>query len=138
MSSPQRLHGERSLSQRRGLVKSITSPRQLVESKGAPQSVPKFASENPQIRFRETTQKGLRKIKKQPSKKIDFVAAQAGMATTQKLNADKKHVAVAKAKAKDATSVSKQKEKKESVLMRKAHKPVVQKTLHRRRPTWKR
>ena len=42
----------------------------------------------------KTTQKGLRKNKKQPSKKIDFVAAQAGVATTQKLNADKKQDAV--------------------------------------------
>ncbi len=55
ISSSQRLHGERSLSQRRALAVSITSARQLVESKGAPQSIPKFASENPQIRFRETT-----------------------------------------------------------------------------------
>ena len=30
----------------------------------------------------KTTQKGLRKIKKQPSKKSDFVAAQAGVATS--------------------------------------------------------
>ena len=53
MSSPQRLHGERSSSQRRRLAKSMASPRQLVESKGALQSVPKCASENLLNRFRK-------------------------------------------------------------------------------------
>ena len=37
--SPQRLHGEPSLSQRRGLANSITSLRQLVEFKGAVQLI---------------------------------------------------------------------------------------------------
>jgi|GEM_PF-6137917 len=41
MVSPQRNYSEPSLSQRRALAVSITSPRQLVEFKGAVQSVPK-------------------------------------------------------------------------------------------------
>ena len=47
LPSPQRLHGEPSPSQRRRLAKSMTSLRQLVKFKGAVQSVPKFASDNP-------------------------------------------------------------------------------------------
>ena len=39
MSSPQRKYSEPSLSQRRALAISITSPRQLVESKGAVLSI---------------------------------------------------------------------------------------------------
>ena len=70
----------------------------------------------------KTTQKGLRKIKTQPSKKLSLVATQDGAVTKQKLIADKKR---------EAVSVSKQKEKQESVLKRRAHKPTTQKTLHR-------
>jgi hypothetical protein len=55
MPSPQRLHGERSLSKRRALGVSITSARQLVESKGTVQSVPKCASDNPLKRFSQST-----------------------------------------------------------------------------------
>ena len=54
MSSPQRLHGEPSLSQRRALAVSITSPRQLVESKGTVQSIPKCGSGNPQMWFSQS------------------------------------------------------------------------------------
>ena len=52
--SPQRLHGEPSLSNRRALAVSMTSPRQLVKSKGTLQSVHKFASNDPLKRFRES------------------------------------------------------------------------------------
>ena len=45
--SPQRLHGERSPSQRRALVIKTPSLRQLVESKGAVQSIHTFDAENP-------------------------------------------------------------------------------------------
>ena len=41
LPSPQRNYSEPSLSQRRALAISITSPRQLVKSKGTVQSVPK-------------------------------------------------------------------------------------------------
>ena len=49
--SPQRNYSERSLSQRRALAISITSPRQLVESKGAVQSIPTCASESAHMRL---------------------------------------------------------------------------------------
>ncbi len=45
--SPQRFYSEPSLSQRRALAVSITSLRQLVESKGTLQSVHKCDSDNP-------------------------------------------------------------------------------------------
>ena len=50
LSSPQRKYGEPSPSQRRRLVIETPSLRQLVESKGALQSIHKWASENPQKR----------------------------------------------------------------------------------------
>ena len=46
--SSQRLHGERSLSQRRTLAESMANARQLVESKGAVQSILTCDAENPQ------------------------------------------------------------------------------------------
>ena len=49
-SSPQRNDSERSPSQRRALVIETPSARQLVESKGALQSIHRWASENPQKR----------------------------------------------------------------------------------------
>ena len=49
--SPQRLHGEPSPSQRRAFAISITSLRQLVESKGAVQYIPKCTSDNPLKRY---------------------------------------------------------------------------------------
>ena len=45
--SPQRLHGERSPSQRRALVIKTPSLRQLVESEGAVQSIHTCDAENP-------------------------------------------------------------------------------------------
>ena len=45
--SPQQNYSEPSLSQRRRLAKSITSPRQLVEFKGEVQSIHKSPSDNP-------------------------------------------------------------------------------------------
>ena len=47
MPSPQRNYSEPSLSKRRALAETITSPRQLVKSKGTFQSTPKCASVNP-------------------------------------------------------------------------------------------
>ena len=51
MPSPQRWHGEPSPSQRRRLADSITSLRQLVESKGTLQSIQTCASDNPLKQF---------------------------------------------------------------------------------------
>ena len=55
MSSPQRLHGEPSLSQRRALAISMTSPRQLVKSKGAVQYIHTCSSDNPQKCFSKSS-----------------------------------------------------------------------------------
>ena len=55
MSSPQRLHGEPSPSKRRRLAVSMTSLRQLVESKGKLQSIPTCASDNPLKCFSQST-----------------------------------------------------------------------------------
>ena len=51
LPSPQHFHGEPSTSQRRGLGKSMTSPRQLVKSEGALRHIPIRVSENPLKRF---------------------------------------------------------------------------------------
>ena len=45
--SPQQNYSEGSLSQRRALAETITSPRQLVESKGTLQSIQTWGSDNP-------------------------------------------------------------------------------------------
>ena len=55
LPSPQLWYGEPSPSQRRRLAKSMTNLRQLVEFKGALQSVPKNASENPLKCFSQST-----------------------------------------------------------------------------------
>ena len=52
MPSPQRYHGEPSLSQCRRLAETITSARQLVESKGTVQSIHTSDSGNPHMRFK--------------------------------------------------------------------------------------
>ena len=52
MASPQRNYSEPSLSQRRRLAETITSPRQLVESKGAVQSIHTSCFGNPHMRFK--------------------------------------------------------------------------------------
>ena len=54
-----------------------------------------------------TTHDGLRKIKNQPSRKVDVAASQTDVATVQTASADKKRDAVEKAKAQAATAVSK-------------------------------
>ena len=64
-SSPQRLHGEPSPSQRRRLAKSMTNLRQLVKFKGAFQSIHKCASKNPIKRFSKV-EKIERKVDFQP------------------------------------------------------------------------
>ncbi len=51
MPSPHRFASEGSTSQRRGLGKSMTSPRQLVKSEGALRHIPIRVSENPLKRF---------------------------------------------------------------------------------------
>ena len=56
-SSPQRKYGEPSPSQRRRLAKSMTNLRQLVEFKGAFQSIHKCASKNPIKRFSKVEKK---------------------------------------------------------------------------------
>ena len=53
--SPQRYHAEPSPSRRRRLAKSMPSLRQLVESKGTLQSIPKFDSDYPRKRFSKST-----------------------------------------------------------------------------------
>ena len=53
--SPQRNYSEPSLSQRRALAVSITKARQLVESKGTPQSIHKCGSDNTLKRFSQST-----------------------------------------------------------------------------------
>ena len=58
MPSAQRCHSERSLSQRRALAKSMTSLRQLVESKGKLQSIPKLASQKAKKSFTHSTSSG--------------------------------------------------------------------------------
>ena len=64
LSRAQRNYSEGSLSQRRRLGKSMANLRQLVESKGAVQSVHKFASDNPHIRLAYAElQVGLRRAK---------------------------------------------------------------------------
>ena len=60
---------------------------------------------------------GLRKIKNQPSRKMDLGAAQSGAA-------DVKLEAVKKAKAQAAPSVAKAKDKREDAVKRMAHKPI--------------
>ena len=53
--SPQRYHGEPSPSQRRRLAETTTSARQLVESKGTPQSIHKCGSDNTLKRFSQSS-----------------------------------------------------------------------------------
>jgi hypothetical protein len=55
MPSPQRNYSEPSLSQRRTLAVSITSPRQLVESKGAVGLRRTKGSVNPRKRFNQSS-----------------------------------------------------------------------------------
>ena len=57
LSSPQRFYNEPSPSQRRRLVKSMTSLRQLVESKGTVGLRRAKGSVNPQISFSESKEK---------------------------------------------------------------------------------
>ncbi len=75
-------------------------------------------------RMARTTHDGLRKIKNQPSKKVDVVAAQTDAATVQTTAADKKRDAVVKTKAQEAAAASKVKDKKETAIKRMAHQPA--------------
>ena len=72
ISSSQRLHGEGSASRRRALAVAITSLRQLVESKGVLQSIHKYASVNPQIRFRKSSKALLSIPKSDASKALSY------------------------------------------------------------------
>ncbi len=75
-------------------------------------------------RMARTTHDGLRKIKNQPSKKIDFVAAPTTVETVQTTAADKKRDAVVKTKAQAAASASKVKDKRETAIKKMAHHPA--------------
>ena len=74
-------------------------------------------------RMARTTHDGLRKIKNQPSKKIDVVASQKDVATVQ-TTADKKRDVVEKTKAQEAL-----KDKKESAIKKMGHQPAVRPNL---------
>ena len=78
-----------------------------------------------------TTHDGLRKIKNQPSRKVDVAASQTDVATVQTASADKKRDAVEKAKAQAATAVSKVKDKKETAIKRMAHQPAANTSMKR-------
>ena len=71
-----------------------------------------------------TTHDGLRKIKNQPSRKIDVAASKADVATVPMTAADKKRDAAVKTKAQEAAAKSKVKDKKETAIKRKAHRPA--------------
>ena len=66
MPSPQRKHGEPSLSQRRRLAISITSLRQLVKSKGTPQYVHTWVAIYPHMSSSQYSQ-SLHQIQELPS-----------------------------------------------------------------------
>ena len=66
MPSPQRNYSEPSLSQRRRLAISITSLRQLVESKGTPQLIHTWVAIYPHNRCRQST-KTLHQIQELPN-----------------------------------------------------------------------
>ena len=76
-------------------------------------------------RMARSTHDGLRKVKNQPSRKIDVVASQKDVATVQTTAADKKRDAVVKAKAQAAAAESKVKDKKEEAIKRMAHHPAI-------------
>lgn len=80
-------------------------------------------------RMARATHDGLRKIKSQPSKKVDVLAAQTDAATVQTTPADKKRDVVVKTKAQEAAAASKVKDKKETAIKRMAHHPAVRTSL---------
>ena len=84
-------------------------------------------------RMANTTHDGLRKIKNQPSKKIDFAAAQADAANVKTTAADKKREAVQKTKAQPEAAASKVKDKKETAIKRMAHHPSARPSLKNNR-----
>ena len=96
------------------------------------------AQESPQqhvdltTRMANASHDGLRKVKNQPSKKIDVVAAQTDVATVEKTAADKKRDAVVKTKAQAAAAESKVKDKKAEAIKRMAHHPAVSLGLKRK------
>ena len=84
-------------------------------------------------RMANTSHDGLRKIKNQPSKKIDVVAAQTDVATVKKAAADKKREALVKTKAQATAAESKVKDKKEDAIKRMAHHPAVTNNMRAKR-----
>lgn len=71
-------------------------------------------------RMARTTHDGLRKIKNQPSRKIDVAASKTDVATVPTTPADKKRDVVLKTKAQEATAKSKVKDKKETAIKKMA------------------
>ena len=71
-------------------------------------------------RLANTTHDGLRKIKNQPSKKIEYAAAQTDAATVQKSAADKKRAAVLKTKAQPKAAASNEKGKRKAAIKRES------------------
>jgi hypothetical protein len=80
-----------------------------------------------------TTHDGLRKIKNQPSKKIDARASRTEEATVLTAPADKKRDAAVKTKAQAATAKSKVKDKKETAIEGMAHYPAEKTNLRNNR-----
>ena len=73
-------------------------------------------------RMARTTHDGLRKIKNQPSRKVNVAASKADVATVPTTAADKKRDAAVKTKAQEAAAMSKVKDKRETASKRKAHR----------------
>lgn len=107
------------------MAMAILLPAQVVAQDSHSQSV------DLTTRLAKSSHDGLRKIKNQPSKRIEVVAAQTDEATVQTATADMKRDAVVKAKAQSDMAVSKVKDKKETAIKRLAHHPAVSPSLQR-------
>lgn len=77
----------------------------------------------------QTHDNGLRKIKNQPTVRINHVAPPAGTATQQGPGADVKQDAIAKAKAQKVPAIAKLNEKQNKAASRLSHKPVARPSL---------
>ena len=107
------------------MAMAILLPAQVVAQDSHSQSV------DLTTRLAKSSHDGLKKIKNQPSKRIEVVAAQTDEAAVQTATADMKRDAVVKAKAQSAMAVSKVKDKKETAIKRLAHHPAVSPSLQR-------